>query len=166
MNRGIILKVSLVFPKPPKLGTFCGTVEDAEKFADEKIEFHGFPPMGILYLCTFLSENNYDVSLLDMFARDLTVEQTLQWIKQEDPDILGFSTITTAGTGRSSAGIAQKVKEEINPNVKVLCGAGISVGSDLKSALELGTEGVLLASGIVCAKDPKDALLDLISGLG
>jgi len=30
--------------------------------------------------------------------------------------------------------------------VKVLCGAGISKGEDVKAAIELGTQGVLLAS--------------------
>ena len=59
------MKVSLIFPKPPLTGTFCGTVKEAEKYNQEKIEFYGFPPMGILYLSTYLSENNYDVSLLD-----------------------------------------------------------------------------------------------------
>ncbi|MCL2141484.1 MAG: triose-phosphate isomerase [Methanimicrococcus sp.] len=52
---------------------------------------------------------------------------------------------------------------KINPNVKVLCGAGISKGEDLKAAVDLGAKGVLLASGIVKAKDPKAALYDLIS---
>jgi len=116
------LKVSLIFPKPPETGTFCGTVKEAEKYNKEKIEFYGFPPMGILYLGSYLSVNNFDVSLLDQFARRLSVEDTLKWIKHEDPDILGFSTITTAGTGRSSAEIAKRVKDEINPNVKVLFG--------------------------------------------
>ncbi|RLI89173.1 MAG: triose-phosphate isomerase, partial [Candidatus Altiarchaeales archaeon] len=37
---------------------------------------------------------------------------------------------------------------------------------DVKRALELGTHGVLLASGVVKAKNPKEVLLDLISGLG
>jgi triosephosphate isomerase len=52
---------------------------------------------------------------------------------------------------------------KINPNVKVLCGAGISKGEDLKAAIDLGAKGVLLASGIVKAKDPKAALYDLVS---
>jgi len=51
----------------------------------------------------------------------------------------------------------------INPNIKVLCGAGISRGEDLKAAVELGAKGVLLASGIVKADDPKKALYDLVS---
>jgi triosephosphate isomerase len=51
----------------------------------------------------------------------------------------------------------------VNPAVKVLCGAGISKGEDLLAALELGSVGVLLASGIVKAKDPRVALEDLVS---
>jgi triosephosphate isomerase len=49
--------------------------------------------------------------------------------------------------------------------VGVLCGAGISTGDDMKAALDLGTEGVLLASGIILADDPKEALLGLVSKL-
>lgn len=116
------MKISLIFPRPPKKGTFCGTVKGAEQYNKEKIEFYGFPPMGILYLATYLSENNFDVSILDQFARGYSIKKTLRWIKREDPDILGFSTITTAGTGITSAIIAKKVKEEINPNVKILFG--------------------------------------------
>ncbi|MFX0075033.1 MAG: B12-binding domain-containing radical SAM protein, partial [Candidatus Hermodarchaeota archaeon] len=116
------MKVSLIFPKPPKQGTFCGTVEGAEKYNKDKIEFYGFPPMGILYLGTYLSENNVNVSLLDQFATNFSTERTLEWIKQEDPDILGFSTITTAGTGIIAAEIGRRVKEEINPHVKILFG--------------------------------------------
>ena len=116
------MKISLIFPKPPKQGTFCGTVKEAEEYNEEKINFYGFPPMGILYLATYLNENNYDVSIFDQFARGASLDRTLNWIKREDPDILGFSTITTAGTGITSAEIARRVKEEINPNVKILFG--------------------------------------------
>jgi len=116
------LRISLIFPKPPEEAIFCGTVKDAERYNKEKIEFYGFPPIGILYLATYLAENNFDVSILDQFARGYSIERTLEWIKREDPDILGFSTITTAGTGITSAEIARRVKEEINPNVKILFG--------------------------------------------
>ncbi len=53
--------------------------------------------------------------------------------------------------------------QNINSDVKVLCGAGISQGKDLKAALELGSHGVLLASGIVKSNEPKKALENLIS---
>jgi triosephosphate isomerase len=55
--------------------------------------------------------------------------------------------------------------EEIDPDVDVLCGAGISTGEDVVSAAELGAEGVLLASGVATAEDPEAALEDLLAPL-
>ncbi len=43
---------------------------------------------------------------------------------------------------------------EVNSKVTILCGAGISRGEDVAAALKLGTQGVLVASGIVKAKNP------------
>jgi triosephosphate isomerase len=40
----------------------------------------------------------------------------------------------------------------------ILCGAGISQAEDVTIALKLGTLGVLVASGIVKAKDPYNIL--------
>ena len=55
--------------------------------------------------------------------------------------------------------------KKVNPNVKVLCGAGVKNGKDVAKALELGAEGVLLASGVVKAKNPEEVLMDLVSGI-
>jgi triosephosphate isomerase len=43
----------------------------------------------------------------------------------------------------------------------VLCGAGVSSKEDVKKALELGAQGVLLASAFVKAPDPKAFLSEL-----
>jgi len=59
-----------------------------------------------------------------------------------------------------------KEVKDINPNIGVLCGAGVKSGEDIKKAIELGTEGVLLASGVTKAVEPKTVLTDLVSGLG
>jgi triosephosphate isomerase len=48
---------------------------------------------------------------------------------------------------------------------KLLVGAGVKTGADVKKALELGARGVLLASGITKAADPKAVLMDLAKGL-
>ncbi len=69
-------------------------------------------------------------------------------VSKADPDVVRGSV---AAVGR------------IDPDVKVLCGAGISKGEDLKAAMELGSVGVLLASGVVKAEDPIAALEDLVS---
>jgi triosephosphate isomerase len=50
----------------------------------------------------------------------------------------------------------------VDDSVDVLCGAGISTGEDLAAAQDLGTEGVLLASGVAKAGDPEAALADLV----
>jgi triosephosphate isomerase len=53
-----------------------------------------------------------------------------------------------------------KLVRNVNSDVTVLCGAGITQGDDVAAALKLGTMGVLVASGIVKAKEPYRALLD------
>ena len=48
---------------------------------------------------------------------------------------------------------------------KLLIGAGIKSGQDVHIAVQLGAKGVLLASGITKAKNPREVLMDLASGL-
>jgi triosephosphate isomerase len=50
----------------------------------------------------------------------------------------------------------------VDDSVDVLCGAGISTGDDLASAADLGATGVLLASRVAKADDPRAALEDLV----
>ncbi len=81
------------------------------------------------------------------------------FIAIEPPELIG------AGIAVSQAKpeiVTETVKavERINPKVNVLCGAGITKGEDVASALRLGTKGVLVASGVVKAKDPHKVLLD------
>lgn len=60
---------------------------------------------------------------------------------------------------------AVRASGRIDESVRVLCGAGISTGEDLVAARELGAEGVLLASGVAKADDPRQALADLVEPL-
>ena len=53
----------------------------------------------------------------------------------------------------------------VNPNVVILCGAGITKGEDVAAALRLGTEGVLVASGVVKAKNPYKVLLEFAEAI-
>lgn len=88
------------------------------------------------------------------------------------PDMVAIEPPELIGSGipvsKAEPGIVEdsvKAVKKINPKVNVLCGAGISTGEDVKAAIELGTDGVLLASGVVKSSDPKKALLDLAEGL-
>lgn len=79
-----------------------------------------FPPLGILYLAAVLEEKGIEVSVLEQAAKGLTVEETAQWVKKEDPDILGFSTF--ASSGRTAALISDEVKRN-NPNITTIFGS-------------------------------------------
>ena len=86
------------------------------------------------------------------------------FIAVKPPELIGGDiSVTTADPGIVS-GTAAAVKAA-NPNVRVLCGAGVKNGADVAMAIELGTEGVLLASGVTKANDPAAVLRDLVSQL-
>ncbi len=86
-----------------------------------------------------------------------------EMIAIEPPELIGTGIPVSKAQPEIVSGSVKEVKN-INPDVKVLCGAGISEGEDVKAALELGTEGVLLASGVVKSKNPKESLIDLVQG--
>lgn len=79
----------------------------------------------------------------------------------EPPELIGSGNPVSKANPEIVSGSVSAVKK-INHRVKVLCGAGISTGDDVAAAIELGTVGVLLASGVIKAKDPKAALFDLV----
>ena len=86
------------------------------------------------------------------------------FIAVEPPELIGGDiSVTTADPGIVS-GSVDAVKT-IDKKVKVLCGAGVKNGKDVAKAIELGADGVLLASGIVKAKNKEKVIKDLASGL-
>jgi anaerobic magnesium-protoporphyrin IX monomethyl ester cyclase len=78
-----------------------------------------FPPLSILYLASVLEEIGVEVSVLDQPALGLTVKETLRWVEKENPDVLGFSTLTSSG--QTAGLISNKVKER-NPKVTTVFG--------------------------------------------
>lgn len=85
------------------------------------------------------------------------------FIAVEPPELIGGDvSVTSADPGIVSRSVA--AVQEVAPDLPVLCGAGVKTGRDVAKALELGTVGVLVASGVVKAKDPEGALSDLLDG--
>lgn len=74
--------------------------------------------------------------------------------------------VGAAGVGvRAGAASASGMASAAGAGLKLLVGAGVKNAADVRKSLELGAAGVLLASGVTKAKDPKTVLLDLVSGL-
>ena len=86
------------------------------------------------------------------------------FVAVEPPELIGGNVSVTSANPRIIEETVEAVRA-VNGSVSVLCGAGVKTGTDVKKAIELGTSGVLLASGVVKAKDPRAVLLDLVKYL-
>lgn len=106
---------------------------------------------------TIVCTNNLDVSKACALLNP-------NYIAIEPPELIGGDISVTNADPDIIKNTVSEIKT-LSPEVGVLCGAGVKTGDDVAKALELGTEGVLLASGVTKASDPKSALLDLVNGI-
>ncbi len=83
------------------------------------------------------------------------------YVAIEPPELIG-SGIPVSKAEPEIVENSVKAAKDVYPEIKVLWGAGISKNEDYVTALDLGADGVLLASGVVKAKDPKAALEELV----
>ncbi|MEM2111652.1 MAG: triose-phosphate isomerase [Candidatus Bathyarchaeia archaeon] len=85
-------------------------------------------------------------------------------IAVEPPELIGTGISVSKAKPEVVTSTVELVKK-INPTVVILCGAGITNGEDVASAIKLGTKGVLVASGIVKAKDPYKVMLEFTESI-
>ena len=83
------------------------------------------------------------------------------YIAYEDPELIGSGKSILKEKPEIITKFVELLKE-LNLDIIPLCGAGVSKKEDVRIAEELGTKGVLLASGVVKAGNQREALLDLV----
>jgi triosephosphate isomerase len=81
-------------------------------------------------------------------------------IAVEPPELIGSGVAVSKAKPEIITDTVSRIRS-ISNDVVILCGAGITSGEDVKEALRLGTQGVLVASGIVKAKNQAAAIEDL-----
>ena len=82
----------------------------------------------------------------------------------EPPELIGGDiSVSTAKPEAISESV--DAVNVINSEIPVLCGAGVKTQSDVSKAISLGSQGILLASGVVKSSKPREVLIDLIKGL-
>jgi triosephosphate isomerase (TIM) len=74
------------------------------------------------------------------------------YIAIEPPELIGSGKAVSTERPELITKSAKEVKNAKN-STKLLCGAGIVSGEDVRKAIELGSSGILVASGIVKAKN-------------
>jgi len=80
-------------------------------------------------------------------------------VAMEPPELIGGNVSVTSRPQAVKDSVA--AVNSINPSIIPLTGAGVKTGVHLETAIDLGSKGVLLASGIVKAKDPKKVLEEM-----
>jgi len=103
------MKFSFINPSPNVELPIC----------EKKKAIGSWPPLGILYVASALEKEGVEVSVLEQAAKDLSIKATVDWVKKEEPDVLGFSTLSSSG--RTAAIVAEEVKKE-NPNITIVFG--------------------------------------------
>jgi len=108
-------------------------------------------------LLTVVCANNPSVSVAAAALKP-------DFIAIEPPELIGTGISVSKAKPEVVKGTVQLVRN-VNAGVVILCGAGISTGEDVRAALRLGTQGVLVASGIVKAKDPYAVMLEFAEAI-
>jgi len=135
-------------------GTLINHSEKRLKLADIDVAITRAREVGLISLvCT----NNSTVS-----AATASLKPDL--IAIEPPELIGTGIPVSKTKPEVVSGTVELVKQ-INPDVIVLCGAGITTGEDVAAALRLGTKGVLVASGIVKARNPYKVLSEFAEAI-
>lgn len=86
------------------------------------------------------------------------------WLAVEPPELIGSGKAVSKVKPQVVTNSVVACKKA-NPDVKLLCGAGIVTGEDVAAAIKLGAKGVLVASGIVRAKNWTKVIEELASPL-
>lgn len=103
--------------------------------------------------------------LITVVCAETTAEAKL--ISKYKPDFIAIEPPELIGGDISvSTAKPQLISRTVNAvKTHVLCGAGVKTEEDVRKSLQLGTYGVLLASGVTKSRNPEKALIKLIKGL-
>jgi triosephosphate isomerase len=85
------------------------------------------------------------------------------------PDFIAIEPPELIGSGRAvskeNPAVITKSIEGAGSRSKIICGAGISDRDDVSKAMELGSHGILVASGVIKATSWEKKIIELASGM-
>jgi triosephosphate isomerase len=102
-----------------------------------------------------------------IFAKDL---EELQKVASLSPDFISYEPPALIGSKDKSVAsaepeiIASAVEISKKSGIPLIVGAGVHSKEDVRTCIELGAVGIAVASDIMMADNPKEELLDLVSG--
>lgn len=150
---------------PTPAGAYTGSIPvDALKMVGAKGSLINHSERKLSFECVNETINSLNRHALESIACAGSVEEAEKisafnptYIAIEPPELIGKGVSVSTAKPEIVKETVDRVKA-INANMPVLCGAGISTADDVRKALQLGADGVLLASAFVNAPDPKEFL--------
>ena len=102
-----------------------------------------------------------------IFAEDINeLEKIIKlkpnYVSYEPPELVGETEISVATAKPETIKQASEITSEAN--IPLIVGAGIHSKSDVEKSLELGADGIAVATKVVKAEDPEKELRELLSG--
>ncbi len=92
------------------------------------------------------------------------VDLNPDFIAIEPPELIGGNISVSKARPELLKEFVDFVRSH-NPNIGLICGAGIKTGEDVTRALDLGVKGILVASGIVLSHNWEEKIKELASHL-
>jgi len=83
-----------------------------------------------------------------------------EMVAVEPPELIGTGIPVSKAKPEIITGTVERVRK-VSKDVVILTGAGITKGEDVEAAIKLGTLGVLVASAVMKAKNPREVILDM-----
>ena len=156
---------------PIEFGSFTGWLHPAtavERGASGTLINHAEHKVSIEHVAMLLDQvpEGFTVCACAADIEEARALSALQpdYVAVEPPELIGGDVSVTSADPEIVRATTAAVRE-ISEQVGILCGAGVKSGADVAAAIELGTTGVLLASGVTQAEDPAAVVSDLVSAL-
>ena len=98
-------------------------------------------PLGIYYLASFLSDNNYSVEVCDAEAKNYTLDSIIEQIRKYNPDYIGISSTTVAFHRAIES--AEKIKKSFPEKPIIIGGPHVTSNYLHAMSFEAFTYGVI-----------------------
>ena len=107
-------------------------------------EGNSMPPLGIMYIGTYLKKNNYTVKIIDLAVENLDEHQFFQAIEECNPSIIGMSTYNEAWNVQKI--LCRRIKQKY-PNIIIAAGGAFATFCYEQVLNESMTDFVLRGEG-------------------
>lgn len=107
-------------------------------------EGNSMPPLGIMYIGTYLKKNNYTVKIIDLAVENLDENQFFQAIEECNPSIIGMSTYNEAWNVQKI--LCRRIKQKY-PNIIIAAGGAFATFCYEQVLNESMTDFVLRGEG-------------------